>query len=212
MLAVKAVLHLSAVPKTVICREEEQKKVFEFCKMCIEQEKAGSLYVCGCPGTGKSLLLEKVKSLSVEWAKEAGMLPPNPVVVNCTSLTDTSDIFRRILEHCQGRKKPSASSSPFQEVKKLLCERKHSSARKMTLLIVDEMDYLITRDQSVLYDLFRLPTFPGSHCILIGVANAIDLTDRFLPNLQSLNLGKTSFVSYACNVLIPSWRTSLGIT
>jgi Cdc6-like AAA superfamily ATPase len=36
------------------------------------------------------------------------------------------------------------------------------------LMIVDEMDYLITRDQAVLYDLFRLPTFPNSCCILIG--------------------------------------------
>jgi Cdc6-like AAA superfamily ATPase len=35
-------------------------------------------------------------------------------------------------------------------------------------MIVDEMDYLITRDQAVLYDLFRLPTFPNSCCILIG--------------------------------------------
>jgi cell division control protein 6 len=54
-------------------------------------------------------------------------------------------------------------------------------------MIVDEMDYLITRDQAVLYDLFRLPTFPNSCCILIGVANAIDLTDRFLPNLRAMN-------------------------
>jgi Cdc6-like AAA superfamily ATPase len=36
------------------------------------------------------------------------------------------------------------------------------------LMIVDEMDYLITRDQAVLYDLFQLPTFPNSCCILIG--------------------------------------------
>jgi len=67
---VKTALQLSEVPKSLICREEEQKKIFDFCKTCIEKEKIGSLYVCGCPGTGKSLLLEKVKSLSVEWAKE----------------------------------------------------------------------------------------------------------------------------------------------
>ena len=49
------------------------------------------------------------------------------------------------------------------------------------------MDYLISKDQAVLYDLFRLPTFPNSQCMLIGISNAIELTDRFLPKLQSLN-------------------------
>lgn len=58
---------------------------------------------------------------------------------------------------------------------------------ELRLLIIDEMDYLISKDQAVLYDLFRLPTFPNSHCMLIGISNAIDLTDRFLPKLQSLN-------------------------
>ncbi|CAL5334033.1 unnamed protein product [Camellia sinensis] len=52
--------------------EDEKKRVLEFCKQCIEQEKAGSLYVCGCPGTGKSLM-ERVKDSLVDWAQ--GALP-----------------------------------------------------------------------------------------------------------------------------------------
>ncbi|KAF2579897.1 hypothetical protein F2Q68_00001985, partial [Brassica cretica] len=55
------------------------------------------------------------------------------------------------------------------------------------LIIADEMDYLITRDRGVLHELFMLTTLPFSRCILIGVANAIDLADRFLPKLKSLN-------------------------
>ncbi|KAI7979478.1 hypothetical protein LOK49_Contig324G00002 [Camellia lanceoleosa] len=111
---------------TVVCREDEKKRVLEFCKQCIEQEKAGSLYVCGCPGTGKSLLMERVKGSLVDWAR--------------------------------GK-----------------------------LIIADELDYLITKDRAALHDLFTLTTFPFARCILIGIANAIDLADRFLPRLQSLN-------------------------
>jgi len=70
MRAVKEALHVSTAPSTIVCREEEQRRVLEFCKACVEQEKAGSLYVCGCPGTGKSLSMEKVKQLLVDWAKE----------------------------------------------------------------------------------------------------------------------------------------------
>ena len=70
MRAVKEALHVSTAPTAVVCREEEQKKVLEFCKSCIEQETAGSLYVCGCPGTGKSLSMGKVKQLLLDWAQE----------------------------------------------------------------------------------------------------------------------------------------------
>lgn len=72
LLAVKDALHVSSVPSLVVCREDEQKKVLEFCKQCIEQEKAGSLYICGCPGTGKSLSMERIKSALFDWAKEVG--------------------------------------------------------------------------------------------------------------------------------------------
>ena len=68
--AVKEALHVSTVPSVVVCREEEQNRVLEFCKSSIEQKKSGSLYVCGCPGTGKSLSMEKVKLLLVNWAQE----------------------------------------------------------------------------------------------------------------------------------------------
>lgn len=50
----------------IACREDEQKRIVEFSKQCLEQEKVGSLYICGCPGTGKSLSMENVKgSLAV---------------------------------------------------------------------------------------------------------------------------------------------------
>lgn len=70
MSAVKEALHVSTAPSVVVCREDEQKKIFDFCKACIEQEKAGSLYVCGCPGTGKSLSMDKIKQHLADWAKE----------------------------------------------------------------------------------------------------------------------------------------------
>lgn len=70
MHALKEALHVSMAPSSAVCREEEQKRVFEFCKGRVEQEKAGSLYVCGCPGTGKTLSIGKVKEELVAWAKD----------------------------------------------------------------------------------------------------------------------------------------------
>ncbi|KAL5580776.1 hypothetical protein UlMin_013218 [Ulmus minor] len=185
--AVKEALHVSTAPSVVVCREEEQKRVLEFCKSCIELEKAGSLYICGCPGTGKSLSMEKVKLGLVDWAQEAGLVIPDVLTINCTSLANTSDIFGKILgnTNTQSRKKSNSGTSPLQVLQNSYSLQQQS--RKMTLIIADELDYLITKDRAVLHDLFMLTTLPFSRCILIGVANAIDLADRFLPRLQSLN-------------------------
>ncbi|GFS39253.1 cell division control, Cdc6 [Actinidia rufa] len=202
--AVKEALHVSTAPYTVVCREDEQKRVLEFCKGCVELEKSESLYVCGCPGTGKSLSMERVKESLVEWAEElifamkcekqqsvmidrAGFQPPDVLAINCTSLGKTSEIFSKILGEDQPRKKTKSSTSPLQHLQNLYSQKQQSTSVKMMLIIADELDYLITKDRAVLHDLFMLTTYPFSRCILIGIANAIDLADRFLPRLQSLN-------------------------
>ncbi|KAM1756833.1 hypothetical protein EV1_006148 [Malus domestica] len=184
---VKEALHVSTVPSTVSCREDEQKRVLEFLKQCIEQEKAGRLYVCGCPGTGKSLSIEKVKQALVDWAGEAGFEEPDVLALNCSSLTKTSDMFTKILGKDQTPKEVKSKTSSLQLLQNLYSQKPLYSRRKMTLVIADELDFLITKDRAVLHDLFMLTTYQFSRCILIGVANAIDLADRFLPRLQSLN-------------------------
>ncbi|KAI3842065.1 hypothetical protein MKW92_012821 [Papaver armeniacum] len=187
MNAVKEVLHLSTAPSAIVCREEEQMRVLDFCKACVEEEKAGSLYVCGCPGTGKTLSMEKVKQLLVGWVEEGGFQLPDVLMLNCTTLTNTREIFSKILQIYQPHKKTGGALSPLQQLQKLFSMKKQSSDKRMMLIIADELDYLITKDRVVLHDLFMLTTLPFSRCILIGISNAIDLADRFLPKLQSLN-------------------------
>ncbi|XP_010521931.1 PREDICTED: cell division control protein 6 homolog [Tarenaya hassleriana] len=185
--AVKEALHVSRAPSSIVCRDDEQRWVFEFVKDCVEQEKAGSLYICGCPGTGKSLSMERVKQQVNDWAKQEGLPSPDTVSVNCTSLTNAADIFNKILGENQAKGKVNGSSSPLKHLQNLFSQKQQSPSSKMMLIIADEMDYLITKDRGILHDLFMLTTLPFSRIILIGVANAIDLADRFLPRLKSLN-------------------------
>ncbi|KAG5129516.1 hypothetical protein JHK84_035913 [Glycine max] len=63
-------LHLSTA-LSFVCREEEKNMVLEFCKGCIEHQKAGNLYIYRFPETGKSLSMEKVKDKLLDWAKES---------------------------------------------------------------------------------------------------------------------------------------------
>lgn len=54
-----------------------------------------------------------------------------------------------------------------------------------SLLVLDELDQLCTSKQSILYSLFEWPATADSRVVLIGIANALDLTDRVLPRLQA---------------------------
>ncbi|KAG9142000.1 hypothetical protein Leryth_009365 [Lithospermum erythrorhizon] len=182
---VKEALHVSSCQLNVVCREDEQNKVLEFCKQCVEHEKAGSLYICGCPGTGKSLSMEKVNEALVNWAKEGSFQLPDVLSINCTSLTTTSEIFSKIAEKSWPGKKVHGVSAL--QLLQSSYSQKPQSDMKMLLIIADELDFLITRDRAVLHDLFMLTTLPFSRCILLGIANSIDLADRFLPKLQSMN-------------------------
>ncbi|KAI3982361.1 hypothetical protein MKX01_037894 [Papaver californicum] len=159
----------------------------DFCKACVEEEKAGSLYVCGCPGTGKTLSVEEVKQLLVGWVEEGAFQLPDVLTLNCTTLRNTREIFSKILQTYQPHKNTGSALSPLQQLHKLFSMKKQSSDKRMMLIIADELDYLIAKDRVVLHDLFMLTTLPFSKCILIGIANTIDLADRFLPKLQSLN-------------------------
>lgn len=82
MKAVKEALHVSTAPSTVVCREDEQRRALEFVKGCMEQNKAGSLYICGCPGTGKSLSMEKLRLQAEDWAKQVINLLSSGLVTN----------------------------------------------------------------------------------------------------------------------------------
>lgn len=53
------------------------------------------------------------------------------------------------------------------------------------MLVLDEIDQLESKNQSILYTIFEWPSKPDSKLILIGIANALDLTDRTLPRLQA---------------------------
>lgn len=54
--------------------------------------------------------------------------------------------------------------------------------------MLDEIDELVDKKQSVLYTIFEWPTIPKAKIILIGIANSLDLTNRALSRLQTQSI------------------------
>ena len=66
------------------------------------------------------------------------------------------------------------------------------------MLLVDELDYLVTKKQTVLYNLFDWPTRPGARLVVVGIANTMDLPERLLPRISSrLGLTRVPFFPYS---------------
>ena len=53
---VKQALH-TAMPDRLVCREKEMGEVNEFLDTHLTKSKAGSLYISGAPGTGKTAVI-----------------------------------------------------------------------------------------------------------------------------------------------------------
>lgn len=136
------------------------------------------MYISGPPGTGKSALVEEVcQDMKLEKAKVAN--------INCVSMRSSRDIYGRLVEEFS--EDPQIFKKSQAEVLRgIFLPKKHSA--EFYVVSLDEIDHLLNSDVEVLYTLFEWSMQKNSHLILIGIANALDLTDRFLPRLKAKNL------------------------
>ena len=72
-----------------------------------------------------------------------------------------------------------------------------SAGRRAVVLVVDELDCLVTRKQTVLYNLLDWPSRRHARLVVVGIANTMDLPERMLPRVHSrLGLARVVFQPY----------------
>ncbi|CEP18191.1 hypothetical protein [Parasitella parasitica] len=177
----KAVFRRTAIPSRLIGRGDEREQMLSFWKQHVLSNKPGCLYVSGMPGTGKTAMLTEVMRLMEDDIMALRSHQVLTVVVNCMSVREPKQIYQKLIEEL----KPAAIIQ--QDVIKQAEELINSNKNKLNVVILDEIDSLITRDQEVLYKIFEWASLPTSRVVLIGIANALDLTDRILPRLRAKN-------------------------
>ena len=86
-----------------------------------------------------------------------------------------------------------------------------SPRRVPCVVLMDELDQLVTRTQSVMYNFFNWPSFRHSRLIVLAVANTMDLPERTLSNKISSRLGLTRilFPGYTHEQLMAIVRSRL---
>lgn len=169
--AVAEALQASSLSQ-LVCRQHQCSDIEEFIRSSISGTKAGSLYISGAPGTGKTACLKKVLD-DPKW------IEVHKVFVNCMSQKSSAAICGYVASKLCG-KKVSKEKEAIEMI-----EHKLKTSKKMVMIVLDEIDHLEEKNQTILYRIFEWPTLPNSKLILIGIANALDLTDRLLPRLSA---------------------------
>ncbi|KAL6294554.1 hypothetical protein ACE6H2_002696 [Prunus campanulata] len=183
----KAALLLASLPKSLPCRDKEMLEITAFIKDAISDDKClgRCLYIHGVPGTGKTMsVLAVMRNLRTEI--DAGIIRPYYFVeINGLKLASPENIYRVIYEALSGhrvswKKALHLLNERFSEGKKIGKEDD-----KPCILLIDELDLLLTRNQSVLYNILDWPTKPHSKLVVIGIANTMDLPEKLLPRISS---------------------------
>lgn len=182
-------------------REKEATVLKSYIVDAITNFESTSIYISGPPGTGKSCQINALidsftlntfsyKSLLNE-ADKIYHIPINDsirkvriVKINCMSISSPVDLYKYLYTLLTGKCYDTSKDS------KQLFNAFKKNEDIMTLLVLDEMDNIINKSQQMLFELFTwasnlLDNILNPKIILVGIANALDLTDRFLPRLRA---------------------------
>ncbi|KAJ3100023.1 AAA ATPase [Phlyctochytrium bullatum] len=180
--SVKSFFKPSCTPAKLVHRQKERDALLDFFRRTAVAEKPGSLYVSGSPGTGKTALVNEVLgNLKTEFPSLA-KCGVKTVYINCMELTATNDIYNKILQSL-GDTAPTVGEDKYTAVVTALSADKTRRIRAMRVVVLDEIDHLISTQRETLYKLFQIPSMAGCKLVLVGIANSIDLLDKHLPNL-----------------------------
>ncbi|GAW14432.1 hypothetical protein ANO14919_038340 [Xylariales sp. No.14919] len=169
----------SADPGQLTGRDEERQHLTQFLQRSKTSAPSGCIYVSGPPGTGKSAMVHEVTQALVDSTSI------KKAYVNCMSIKSSKDLYETLLEQIADPSNlPDGDATTV--IEKLLMPRKKSTS--VYLIVLDEIDHILTLDLESLYKVFEWSMQKTSRLLLVGIANALDLTDRFLPRLKSRNL------------------------
>ncbi|XP_041791492.1 origin recognition complex subunit 1 [Chelmon rostratus] len=188
-------LHVSSVPESLPCREQEFQDIFSFVESKIIDGTGGCMYISGVPGTGKTATVHEVMRC-LQHAADVDEIPPfHFIEINGMKMTDPHQAYVQILQKLTGQKATADHAAA-------LLEKRFSNAaprKETTVLLVDELDLLWTRKQNVMYNLFDWPTRRHARLVVLTIANTMDLPERIMINRVASRLGLTrmSFQPYS---------------
>ncbi|KAJ9653514.1 Origin recognition complex, subunit 1 [Neophaeococcomyces mojaviensis] len=183
----RTTLHVSAVPTSLPCRTAEFETVYSYLHSAITDGSGTCIYISGTPGTGKTATVREVVASLHQAVLQDELDGFNFVEINGMKVTEPHQSYALLWEALKGDR-----VSPAHALSLLEHEFSHPNPRRIPcVVLMDELDQLVTRNQSVMYNFFNWPALRHSRLIVLAVANTMDLPERTLSNKISSRLGLT---------------------
>lgn len=166
------------------------------------------IYISGTPGTGKTATVREVVAQLNGAVMAEEMDDFIFVEINGMKVTDPHQSYSLLWEALKGDR-----VSPSHALDLLEAEFSNPSPRRVScVVLMDELDQLVTKNQSVMYNFFNWPALRHSRLVVLAVANTMDLPERTLSNKISSRLGLTriTFPGYRHNDLMEIISTRLA--
>ncbi|KAG4304740.1 hypothetical protein PORY_001793 [Pneumocystis oryctolagi] len=192
-------LHVSMVPASLPCREQEFSLIYSQILGALEAGHGECIYISGTPGTGKTVTIKEVVRCLFQKVEEGEIDDFKYLEINGMRIIDANQAYSLLWEALEEERVAPRHALA-------LLERLFSQPnphRVPCVVLIDELDQLVTKDQKVMYNMFNWPMLQHSRLIVIAVANTMDLPERMLSNKTSSRLGLTriSFSGYTFDQL-----------
>lgn len=175
------------MPESLPCRKTEFNTVYNHLSAAIMEGTGACIYISGTPGTGKTATVREVVAQLNAAVHTEEMDDFIFVEINGMKVTDPHQSYSLLWEALKGDR-----VSPSHALDLLEQEFSHPSPRRVScVVLMDELDQLVTKNQSVMYNFFNWPALRYSRLIVLAVANTMDLPERTLSNKISSRLGLT---------------------
>ena len=201
-------LHVSVLPTELPCRQEEQTRVYNYLKAAIgghggeggPRRSTRPLYISGMPGTGKTATVHAAVNMLQTEARK-GLVPSFEFIeINALRIPSPNDAYTVLWrgisgEHCAYKTALAKLKMYFSSD-----DRGMEGEHPYIVCLLDELDYLVTSNESVVYNFFQWPHELKANLVIIGIANTMDLPERLskrsLSRLGGQQITRIAFAAY----------------
>ncbi|RPD52623.1 hypothetical protein L227DRAFT_589631 [Lentinus tigrinus ALCF2SS1-6] len=181
--------HVAARPGALPCREEEYGRVLRAVDELLEEGSGG----CICKTATVHAVVRELKHM----AKQNEANPFAYVEINGLKIPEPAVAYGLLWEAVCGHDTAKDGHMKISSKEALRNLSQHFSGTQRAgpagghacVVLIDELDQLMTTNQDVVYNLYNWPTLANSKLVVLAVANTMDLPERVMTGRVRSRLG-----------------------